>query len=53
MPIVPDLGLDAVHVTRRGEILFTIPTSPVSERLGPLQDGDLLSNRGAIAVGNP
>jgi hypothetical protein len=52
MPIVPDLGLDAVHVTRRGEILFSIPVKVFSETLGWIQHGDLLSNRGAIVRRN-
>jgi hypothetical protein len=52
MPIVPDLGLDAVHVTRRGEILFSIPHDVWSETLGRLGNGDLLSDRGAIVKRN-
>jgi hypothetical protein len=52
MPIVPDLGLDAVHVTRKAEILFSIPVNVFSETLGPIRHGDLLSNRGAIVKRN-
>ena len=52
MPGVPDLGLDAVQVTRRGEILFSLPSDVWSETLGPIQHGDLLSNRGAIVKRN-
>src|SRR5437899_2750369 len=52
MPAVPDLGLDAVQVTRRGEILFSIPVDVFSESLGKIQHGDLLSNRGAIVRRN-
>ena len=52
MPIVPDLGLDAVQVTKGGEILFSIPVSVFSETLGPLQHGDVLSNLGAIVKRN-
>jgi hypothetical protein len=52
MPSVPDLGLDAVHVTRRGEILFSIPVDVFSETIGPIQHGDLLSNRGVIVRRN-
>src|SRR5206468_8080166 len=52
MPPVPDIGLDAVQVTRRGEILFSIPGNVFSETLGPIQHGDLLSNRGAIVRRN-
>ena len=53
MPMVPDLGLDAVQVTRRGEILFSIPSDVWSETLGQIRHGDLLSNRGAIVKRNP
>jgi hypothetical protein len=52
IPPVPDLGLDAVQVTRRGEILFSIPVDVFSETLGPIQHGDLLSNRGLIVKRN-
>lgn len=52
MPIVPDLGLDAVQVTRRGEILFSIPSNVWSEALGQIGHGDLLSNRGVIVKRN-
>lgn len=52
MPVVPDLGLDAVHVTRRGEILFSIPEDVFSETLGMIHHGDLLSNRSAIVKRN-
>jgi hypothetical protein len=52
MPPVPDLGLDAVQVTRRGEVLFSIPVNVFSETLGPIQHGDLLSNRGLIVKRN-
>ena len=52
MPIVPDLGLDALDVTARGEILFSIPADVFSETLGWIQHGDLLSNRGAIVRRN-
>ena len=52
MPIVPGLGLDAVQVTRRGEILFSIPSDVWSETLGQIGQGDLLSNRGVIVKRN-
>jgi len=52
MPPVPDLGLDDVQVTRRGEILFSIPAPVWSETLGQINDGDLLSSRGAIVRRN-
>jgi hypothetical protein len=52
MPIVPDLGLDAVLVIRHGEILFSFPSDVWSETLGQIQHGDLLSNRGVIVKRN-
>jgi hypothetical protein len=52
MPPVPDLGLDAVQVTSHGEILFSIAMAVFSETLGPIQHGDLLSNRGLIVKRN-
>jgi hypothetical protein len=52
MPIVPDLGLDAVDVIQHGEILFSLPQNVFSETLGPIQHGDLLSNRGRIVKRN-
>jgi hypothetical protein len=52
MPSVSDLGLDAVQVTGHGEILFSIPVNVFSETLGPIQHGDLLSNRGLIVKQN-
>jgi len=52
MPVTPDLGLDAVNLTRRGEILFSIPVKVFSERLGWIQHGDLLSDRGIIVRRN-
>lgn len=51
-PVVPDLGLDALQVMRRGEILFSIPQDVFSETLGPIQHGDLLSSRGAVVKRN-
>jgi hypothetical protein len=52
MPVLPDLGLDAVQVTRRGELLFSIPSDVWSETLGQIHHGDLLSNRGVIVKHN-
>jgi hypothetical protein len=52
MPVVADLGLDAVQVTRRGEILFSLPSNAWSETLGQIHHGDLLSDRGAIVKRN-
>src|SRR6266550_3485997 len=51
-PAILDLGLDAAQVTRRGEILFSIPSNVWSETQGLLQQGDLLSNRGVIVRRN-
>jgi hypothetical protein len=51
-PSTPDLGLDAANVTRRGEILFSIPVNVFSETLGWIQHGDLLSDRGLIVKRN-
>lgn len=49
MPVVPDLGLDAVHVLDTGEILFSTETNAFSERLGvQLHRGDLLSSSGTV-----
>ncbi len=48
MPIVPDLGLDAVDIATGGEVLFSCEEDVFSETLGPLQHGDLLSYRGRI-----
>ena len=52
MPIAPDVGLDAVDIATGGEILFSINQSVFSETLGPIQHGDLLSNRGRIVKRN-
>ncbi len=48
MPMVPPLGLDAVDILPGGEVLFSTEEDAFSERLGPLQHGDLLSDRGRI-----
>jgi hypothetical protein len=53
MPAVPDVGLDAVMVKDDGEVLFSIQTDIVAERLGKLlRKGDVLSNRGLIVRSN-
>jgi hypothetical protein len=52
MPLVGNLGLDAVNVTAHGEILFSISTTQMSETLGPLRPGDLLSDRGRVVKRN-
>jgi hypothetical protein len=48
MPPGPDLGLDAVDMLPGGEIAFSIGYDIVSETLGPLQHGDLLSTQGRV-----
>src|SRR3954470_3510249 len=52
MPLVGNLGLDAVNVTAHGDILFSISTTQMSETLGPLRPGDLLSDRGRVVKRN-
>jgi hypothetical protein len=52
MPVVPDLGLDAVDILPGGEIAFSIEQDIFSETLGPLQHGDLLSACGRIISRN-
>ena len=48
MPVVPDLGLDAVDILPSGEIAFSMEQDEFSETLGPLHEGDMLSNRGRV-----
>ncbi|HWQ92104.1 MAG TPA: hypothetical protein VN673_10560, partial [Clostridia bacterium] len=52
MPVVPDLGLDAVHVGLAGLTCFSIPKNTFSESQGLIQHGDLLSSRGQIVKRN-
>lgn len=52
MPMVPDLGLDAFDVAPGGEALFSIEEYVFSETLGPLQHGDILSEKGRIVMRN-
>ena len=47
-PPGPDLGLDAVDILPGGEIAFSLEHDIISDTLGPLQHGDLLSTRGLI-----
>lgn len=51
MPIVPDLGLDAVDMLPGGEVAFSIPDDVFSETLGDLHNGDVLSDRGKVLRG--
>ncbi len=48
MPPTPDLGLDAVDILPTGEIAFSTDLDVFSETLGPLSQGDLLSNRARV-----
>ena len=49
MPVVPDLGLDAVDIVPKGEIAFSMEQGEYSETLGSqLHEGDVLSNQGRI-----
>ena len=50
MPMVPDLGLDALEMLPGGEIAFSVEDDIFSETLGPLHHGDLLSNRGRVVT---
>jgi hypothetical protein len=52
MPVVPDLGLDALDIRPGAEIVFSLETSVFSETLGQLQAGDCLSQRGYIVATN-
>ncbi|MCW5553578.1 MAG: hypothetical protein KIS67_15640 [Verrucomicrobiae bacterium] len=48
MPVVPDLGLDAIDILPGGEIAFSMAQGEFSETLGPLHEGDVLSDRGKV-----
>lgn len=48
MPVVPDLGLDAMDILPGGEIAFSMEQNEFSETLGMLHEGDVLSDRGKI-----
>jgi len=48
MPMVPDLGLDALDLGERGALAFSIEEDIFSETLGPLRHGDLLSSTGQV-----
>jgi hypothetical protein len=47
-----DFGLDAVTVTRRGDIWFSIETGFWDANLGWISDGDVLSDRGYVVRRN-
>lgn len=51
MPAVPEVGLDAADVLPGGEIAFSIEQDIFSESLGPLHEGDVLSDRGRVLHG--
>lgn len=50
MPMVSDLGLDAVDILPGGEVVFSTGTDDFSELLGPLHNGDLLSEGGRLVA---
>ncbi len=52
MPVVPDLGLDALDIGPGAEVFFSITDAALSETLGPLHPGDMLSSQGHIAKRN-
>lgn len=53
MPGFGDAGLDAVHRTASGEILFSIRQDEFSEHLGAtLHHGDVLSDSGRVVASN-
>ncbi len=53
MPPTPDVGLDALAVNAKGQILFSIKQDFMSEKLGKLiRHGDLLSETGAVVKTN-
>ncbi len=53
-PAVPDrdYGLDAVYVWRHGEIWFSTEEGFQDSALGPISDGDLLSDQGYVVFRN-
>lgn len=52
MPVVPDLGLDALDILPKSEIGFSTEEGGFSETLGrQLHAGDALSNRGRVLHG--
>lgn len=48
MPVVPHLAVDAVEIAPGGDVWFSLNERQFSETMGPLDHGDILSNRGAI-----
>jgi hypothetical protein len=52
MPVLPDVGLNAVDIAPGGDLLFSIENGVHSETLGELQHGDLLSDGGRIVRRN-
>ena len=51
MPIVPDLGLDAIAIRPGGEMAFSIEQDIFSETIGQLHGGDIISDRGLVIQG--
>jgi hypothetical protein len=52
MPMLPDLGLDALDIGPGAEVFYSIKDEVFSETLGPLHPGDLLSSQGRIVKRN-
>jgi hypothetical protein len=52
MPMVPDLGLDALDIGPGAEVFYSINDDVFSETLGPLHPGDLLSSQGRLVKRN-
>jgi hypothetical protein len=53
MPPLADYGLDALHLTERGEVFFSVAQDFFSQGLGRMiRRGDLLSSTGAIIATN-
>lgn len=52
MPGLTEIGADAIEVAPGGEVLFSINEDVLSETLGPIHHGDLLSEGGRIVKRN-
>ncbi|HAM72736.1 MAG TPA: hypothetical protein DCM86_13930 [Verrucomicrobiales bacterium] len=52
MPPLPDLGLDGMNPLPGGGMVYSVTKPAFSERYGPVQPGDLLSDRGPVLRSN-
>jgi hypothetical protein len=52
MPVVGHVPIDAVDIAPGAEVLFSLDRGVFSETLGPIQEGDLVSERGHIVQRN-